>query len=153
MIHFLISDFYFFFNDTATTEIYTLSLHDALPICKRHCLALVAERRLRALEFGPQSTRNHPRLHPLVESAGSGQVGIGGCSCLARGTIGGHLLVGWSPDHSVRPLQRGGGRRRGARGCVSTDHHAAAQANDRDRLDLRNDRGSDDIRPCLRDDW
>src|SRR2546430_5407723 len=25
--------FLFFFNDTATTEIYTLSLHDALPIC------------------------------------------------------------------------------------------------------------------------
>src|SRR6266581_8869723 len=27
--------FSFFFNDTATTEIYTLSLHDALPICRR----------------------------------------------------------------------------------------------------------------------
>src|SRR5258706_3302153 len=27
--------FFFFFNDTATTEIYTLSLHDALPICWR----------------------------------------------------------------------------------------------------------------------
>src|SRR5260370_18495969 len=27
--------FLFFFNDTATTEIYTLSLHDALPICTR----------------------------------------------------------------------------------------------------------------------
>src|SRR3712207_6876421 len=26
---------FFFFNDTATTEIYTLSLHDALPICER----------------------------------------------------------------------------------------------------------------------
>src|SRR5574344_2296162 len=26
-------EFVFFFNDTATTEIYTLSLHDALPIC------------------------------------------------------------------------------------------------------------------------
>src|SRR5258708_24010260 len=26
---------FFFFNDTATTEIYTLSLHDALPICRR----------------------------------------------------------------------------------------------------------------------
>ena len=26
---------FFFFNDTATTEIYTLSLHDALPICCR----------------------------------------------------------------------------------------------------------------------
>src|SRR5258708_39850173 len=32
----------FFFNDTATTEIYTLSLHDALPICPARggaCLA------------------------------------------------------------------------------------------------------------------
>src|SRR5258706_15018055 len=29
----LIRFFFFFFNDTATTEIYTLSLHDALPIC------------------------------------------------------------------------------------------------------------------------
>src|SRR2546422_6118697 len=26
---------FFFFNDTATTEIYTLSLHDALPILER----------------------------------------------------------------------------------------------------------------------
>src|SRR5271166_7057269 len=31
--HFIIH--FFFFNDTATTEIYTLSLHDALPIYKR----------------------------------------------------------------------------------------------------------------------
>src|SRR5258708_28674384 len=28
--------FLFFFNDTATTEIYTLSLHDALPISRDH---------------------------------------------------------------------------------------------------------------------
>src|SRR5258708_22909680 len=28
--------FFFFFNDTATTEIYTLSLHDALPISPVH---------------------------------------------------------------------------------------------------------------------
>src|SRR2546430_5468284 len=28
------SSFFFFFNDTATTEIYTLSLHDALPILR-----------------------------------------------------------------------------------------------------------------------
>src|SRR2546430_17055706 len=28
-----LNSFFFFFNDTATTEIYTLSLHDALPIC------------------------------------------------------------------------------------------------------------------------
>src|ERR1043165_10240713 len=29
--------FFFFFNDTATTEIYTLSLHDALPILIFDC--------------------------------------------------------------------------------------------------------------------
>src|SRR2546430_13491532 len=28
--------YFFFFNDTATTEIYTLSLHDALPILSAH---------------------------------------------------------------------------------------------------------------------
>src|SRR3712207_8027466 len=31
--------FFFFFNDTATTEIYTLSLHDALPIWGVDCLS------------------------------------------------------------------------------------------------------------------
>src|SRR5215467_15083048 len=31
--------FFFFFNDTATTEIYTLSLHDALPIYGRGAAA------------------------------------------------------------------------------------------------------------------
>src|SRR5476651_186281 len=35
--------FFFFFNDTATTEIYTLSLHDALPIWR--ILAVVPNRR------------------------------------------------------------------------------------------------------------
>src|SRR3989442_11979939 len=30
-----LNDLIFFFNDTATTEIYTLSLHDALPISRR----------------------------------------------------------------------------------------------------------------------
>src|SRR2546430_9273592 len=29
--------FFFFFNDTATTEIYTLSLHDPLPISRASC--------------------------------------------------------------------------------------------------------------------
>src|SRR2546430_14577061 len=41
--------FFFFFNDTATTEIYTLSLHDALPI-SGHPLA--AEAGLRILKAG-----------------------------------------------------------------------------------------------------
>src|SRR6266853_4469550 len=33
------TSFLFFFNDTATTEIYTLSLHDALPISTLRCLS------------------------------------------------------------------------------------------------------------------
>src|SRR2546422_372984 len=32
---------FFFFNDTATTEIYTLPLHDALPICTTSSTCLV----------------------------------------------------------------------------------------------------------------
>src|SRR6266480_7870235 len=47
MIHIFYSLF-FFFNDTATTEIYTLSLHDALPIWHRdhidHVQITVAEK-------------------------------------------------------------------------------------------------------------
>src|SRR5688572_32314865 len=35
-----ISLFFFFFNDTATTEIYTLSLHDALPIYDNETIGL-----------------------------------------------------------------------------------------------------------------
>src|SRR3989475_793394 len=32
LVDYTLLSFFFFFNDTATTEIYTLSLHDALPI-------------------------------------------------------------------------------------------------------------------------
>ena len=33
----------FFFNDTATTEIYTLSLHDALPISWKYAAEIAAK--------------------------------------------------------------------------------------------------------------
>src|SRR2546426_7074375 len=46
---------FFFFNDTATTEIYTLSLHDALPICRR-ALGATARRR-RAVPLGAPAAR------------------------------------------------------------------------------------------------
>src|SRR2546425_10115641 len=51
--------FFFFFNDTATTEIYTLSLHDALPISS-------------ALTYGVASAPASPvpTLRPRVESLG-----------------------------------------------------------------------------------
>src|SRR5687768_17984558 len=38
----------FFFNGTATTEIYTLSLHDALPICAARAVDHGSQRRLLA---------------------------------------------------------------------------------------------------------
>src|SRR3712207_6849707 len=46
---------FFFFNDTATTEIYTLSLHDALPIYRVHDHRVVEGRRddLAGLRRGP----------------------------------------------------------------------------------------------------
>src|ERR1017187_10507261 len=36
---------YVFFNDTATTEIYTRSLHDALPICAEHRIGRASQGR------------------------------------------------------------------------------------------------------------
>src|SRR2546425_12415676 len=45
--------FFFFFNDTATTEIYTLSLHDALPICRQARLGKDRRRPWRREPEGP----------------------------------------------------------------------------------------------------
>src|SRR2546430_12592209 len=53
-LHFPLSAF-FFFNDTATTEIYTLSLHDALPIFAPNDGAIRSSARCRARSAG-QST-------------------------------------------------------------------------------------------------
>src|SRR2546430_14706303 len=47
MIGLLIIFSFFFFNDTATTEIYTLSLHDALPISQRRQIPRVRARSIR----------------------------------------------------------------------------------------------------------
>src|SRR2546430_17155172 len=49
---------FFFFNDTATTEIYTLSLHDALPICFRNLLKILV--RSRSLRFTADTVRQSP---------------------------------------------------------------------------------------------
>src|SRR5215213_9549053 len=47
--------FFFFFNDTATTEIYTLSLHDALPISDTAAEPVTG--RPRACPAGPRRQR------------------------------------------------------------------------------------------------
>src|SRR3989442_3119570 len=54
---------FFFFNDTATTEIYTLSLHDALPICTPRAAGGPAPgaRAARAAARTPRRGRARPR--------------------------------------------------------------------------------------------
>src|SRR5476651_1317132 len=56
--------FFFFFNDTATTEIYTLSLHDALPICPRSFPAItstVSPFLIRCIAFYPLALQSFGR--------------------------------------------------------------------------------------------
>src|SRR3712207_8310270 len=56
----------FFFNDSATTEIYTLSLHDALPISLAFCVEnLNAEDRFEIVRF---STESEPLFDKLVDA-------------------------------------------------------------------------------------
>src|SRR2546430_8326887 len=50
---------FFFFNDTATTEIYTLSLHDALPISPGRCPGRDGEPR--AFRRAARPDRRRPR--------------------------------------------------------------------------------------------
>src|SRR3712207_8525163 len=53
---------FFFFNDTATTEIYTLSLHDALPIWGR--VRLTYRKGMRDRRVGPvRALARQPSLH------------------------------------------------------------------------------------------
>src|SRR6266513_6489005 len=66
---------FFFFNHTATTEIYTLSLHDALPIQPG-----VRRRRARTLRHvGPAMTITEvsPLTKVTLSGSGAGQVGMG----------------------------------------------------------------------------
>src|SRR5438094_6120390 len=57
--------FCFFFNDTATTEIYTLSLHDALPICHVLLPARRFRQGSRLLAGDPASRRSEEHTSEL----------------------------------------------------------------------------------------
>src|SRR2546430_11662944 len=55
---------FFFFNDTATTEIYTLSLHDALPISRER-----AERQPRVAQADQARAQHRERDAPPLGAA------------------------------------------------------------------------------------
>src|SRR5690242_20866994 len=57
----------FFFNDPATTEIYTLSLHDALPICNSQHIAQLATVAEMLLDTTREQTRSIERLERSEE--------------------------------------------------------------------------------------
>src|SRR2546429_3174609 len=64
--------FFFFFNDTATTEIYTLSLHDALPISRsgrRAAPRRSRSPRTRPARSSPPSRRGRTALGPASPRA------------------------------------------------------------------------------------
>src|SRR5258708_37389772 len=61
--------FLFFFNDTATTEIYTLSLHDALPISTADQMRRIVQR--------CTSTGTEFKIIPSLQDLLDGRAGIG----------------------------------------------------------------------------
>src|SRR3712207_7226844 len=64
--------FFFFFNDTATTEIYTLSLHDALPISA--CAATSCHQAFSSRRNCPsRSSRPRRRAKPATTSISIGR--------------------------------------------------------------------------------
>src|SRR3712207_9543077 len=68
----------FFFNDTATTEIYTLSLHDALPICRRYA-------RSSTPSASPWASSAPPRPRPWWDGCMTGRAAPPRCwRCSAR---------------------------------------------------------------------
>src|ERR1022692_1387400 len=94
------SSFFFFFNDTATTEIYTLSLHDALPIypdaapcpnnpgAPRICVDVelrnagktppIGSRTHRLITFGPDAERTIKAMKVPVYDNPSGEISEAG---------------------------------------------------------------------------
>src|SRR5258708_17490425 len=88
--------FFFFFNDTATTEIYTLSLHDALPISGSRSPEGSRGRRFRPPTRTPWCSRELPRRWPGRWCGGDRP-----CSWRRRWRSEEHTSELQSPDHLV----------------------------------------------------
>src|SRR3989449_7435805 len=104
----LFTSFFFFFNDTATTEIYTLSLHDALPISRAVALPYRRRRRVR---------------YPSVRRGGVGDdhrataLGRGGAPGLPRLGMVSHAVPAAEPRRRNERRPEGLSRAREDRRC------------------------------------
>src|SRR5580693_10040353 len=110
--YFFSVSFFFFFNDTASTEIYTLSLHDALPICARRpprngTAPRAARRRSRTRGIPPG--RGAGVADPVIGRAGRGHPGRGG------GRSGPGARRSWVARSKRLPGPGGGGAAAGDR--------------------------------------
>src|SRR5712664_3507820 len=80
----------FFFNDTATTEIYTLSLHDALPSCSSDWRSATIARFISTLN----ASRTSPSALPMLSAPKKRGESSGIESPVCRGHIFLHSLAG-----------------------------------------------------------
>src|SRR2546426_12578711 len=95
------SVFFFFFNDTATTEIYTLSLHDALPISDGGAAPARGVACRRAREHGDVPHRVLRRGRP--ESGTDHVRQRRACACLLRIDADGQGGSARCPPPAARP--------------------------------------------------
>src|SRR5256885_14059591 len=97
---------FFFFNDTATTEIYTLSLHDALPIS-----FFRLSRETRACRCTSRAAPHHPRrVGPSVPGGGRRR------TRRARSRSCGRAVWTWNPPAMASPTSGKGGDNPSGRG-------------------------------------
>src|SRR5713101_6981781 len=103
---------FFFFNDTATTEIYTLSLHDALPTSRRQQQEL--RPRLRAQRHGPVLPPTRPRQGDAALPCAAGEAGLDPVEVRAGEEAGGaHGGLSYRRRLRARHARERGGKRRG----------------------------------------
>src|SRR5215217_7992529 len=93
------------FNDTATTEIYTLSLHDALPICTRCMVTTAVGQKCPrcAKQTGRAKGNPEPQLLARAFGAGLAAAALGGVLlALAHGFVVG-AAVRWAARRRTHP--------------------------------------------------
>ena len=84
--HYLVFYIFFFFNDTATTEIYTLSLHDALPIY--HCNGVTSLHTYPHIDFADTGKRAIKMLTRIINDGVNPVCARIKIPALVRGKIG-----------------------------------------------------------------